>query len=212
MGITLSGRFASVTNYREKGRGEISDRQTGGGSGHRSRGIMVRDFLTGNMTPQQYASDIMTNRDSYGGFNLLLRDVDSFWYCSNRSPDPLPVKPGVHGISNHLLDTDWPKVSRGKDGLGNLLEKGSEIDPEPLFGILQDRTVASDTELPDTGFGIELERMLSPAFIVSSGYGTRSSTIILVDNNGQVTFVERTYGGPDDEGVEGTSNFSLEQG
>ncbi len=200
MGITLSGRFAAVTNYRQK---------TDGGAEHRSRGIMVRDFLTGEMSPLQYATDLLTERDSYGGFNLLLKDASSFWYCSNRSPDPLPVQPGVHGLSNHLLDTQWPKVKMGKEGLGQLIGEEIELDPELLFPVLLDRTGASDDQLPDTGFGIELERMLSTTFIVSPEYGTRSSTVMLVDIDGNVTFVERNFSGPDDPGEESRHTFSL---
>jgi uncharacterized protein with NRDE domain len=200
MGITLSGRFAAVTNYRQK---------TDGGAEHRSRGIMVRDFLTGEMSPLQYATDLLTERDSYGGFNLLLKDASSFWYCSNRSPDPLPIQQGVHGLSNHLLDTQWLKVKMGKEGLRQLLEKGLEVDPGLLFHVLKDRTVASDGQLPDTGYGIELERMLSSTFIVSPEYGTRSSTVMLVGNDGNVTFVERNFSGPDDPGEESRHTFSL---
>jgi len=214
MGITLSGRFAAVTNYREKNkdkRQETSDKGKISGtsiqSSHESRGVLVRDFLTGKMAPEQYAKDIIAQGDSYGGFNLLLKDADSFWYCSNRSPDPLLVLPGVHGLSNHLLDTPWPKVRKGKESLAHLLEK----DPEPglLFPVLQDRNIASDDQLPDTGYGIELERMLSSTFIVSPEYGTRSSTIMLVDHDGEVTFVERNFAGPDDPGEESKSSFSL---
>jgi uncharacterized protein with NRDE domain len=224
MGITLSGRFAAVTNYREKGREEALRPSSGQAEGrwqkgksqtaesssnHFSRGIMVRDFLTGEMSPLQYATDLLTERDSYGGFNLLLKDASSFWYCSNRSPDPLPVQPGVHGLSNHLLDTQWPKVKMGKEGLGKLLEKGLEVDPGLLFHVLQDRTIASDGQLPDTGFGIELERMLSTIFIVSPEYGTRSSTVMLIDIDSNVTFVERNFSGPDDPGEESRHSFSL---
>jgi uncharacterized protein with NRDE domain len=220
MGITLAGRFAAVTNYREKSRETSREeaegrRQEGGiqkagsSSDHLSRGIMVRDFLTGEMKPQQYVTDILAKKHNYGGFNLLVKDSDSFWYCSNRSPDPLAVLPGVHGLSNHLLDTPWPKVRKGKEGLEQLLGEDIELDPELLFPVLLDRTGATDGQLPETGYGIELERMLSSTFIVSPEYGTRSSTVMLVDNDGNVTFVERIYNGPDAPGEENRHSFSL---
>lgn len=216
MGITVSGRFAAVTNYREKsrdkGQGTSDKGKTIGTSiqsNHESRGILVRDFLMGEMAPEEYACEVLSRGYRYGGFNLLLKDRDSFCYCSNRSPDPLPVKPGIHGLSNHLLDTPWPKVRTGMEGLKRLLGRGDTIDPGQLFPVLDSKTVAPDEELPDTGYGVELERMLSSPFIVSPVYGTRSSTVMLVDNVGKVTFVERNFAGPDDPGEESISSFSL---
>ncbi len=173
---------------------------------------MVRDYLAGHTTARKYAYGVMDERDRYGGFNLLLMDTDSFWYCSNRSPEPGPIEPGVHGLSNHLLDTDWRKVTRGRQKMADALSKPDGNLTGDLFSILQDRSRATENELPDTGFDVQWETILSSAFIVSPTYGTRSSTVILVDNNGKVTFTERSYGGPDDEGVEETSIFSLEQG
>jgi uncharacterized protein with NRDE domain len=95
-------------------------------------------------------------------------------------------------LSNHLLDTPWPKVEKGKQALRAVLARES-IDPEDLFYFLLDRTAAPDEHLPDTGVGLELERMLSPIFIGSPGYGTRSSTVILLDRTGRVTFIEKSF-------------------
>ena len=210
MGITLSGRFAAVTNYRGIQQKAGSHQQKT--RDHLSRGILVKNFLEGEMKPQRFATEIMENGERYGGFNLLLKDADSFWYCSNRALEPFPIEPGIHGLSNHLLDTEWPKVRSGKTALGqNLehLENEDEIDLERLFDILQDRSVAHDSELPDTGFGTEKERMLSPTFITSPTYGTRSSTVLLVDNDGNVTFIERNFEGPESSMVENRHSFVL---
>jgi uncharacterized protein with NRDE domain len=215
MGITRTGRFAAVTNYREMGReegGGRREKETGIRFHYMSRGIMVRDYLAGKMTAAQYMDTVLADKDNYGGFNLLLMDSDSFSYCSNRAPEPIQIEPGIHGLSNHLLDTGWRKVTRGRQNMADALSKPDSNLTGNLFSILQDRSRAADNELPNTGFGVQRESILSSAFIVSPTYGTRSSTVILVDNNGQVTFTERTYGGPDDEAVERTLTFPLDSG
>jgi uncharacterized protein with NRDE domain len=97
-------------------------------------------------------------------------------------------------LSNHLLDTPWPKVARGKKALAEVVGRGDALAPESLIRILFDRVRAGEAELPDTGVGVELERLLSPLFIVSPAYGTRCSTVVLIDRRGTLTFVERTYG------------------
>jgi uncharacterized protein with NRDE domain len=100
----------------------------------------------------------------------------------------------VHGLSNHLLDTPWPKVQRGKKILADLLQSRSQLLIDGLFNLLAERIIAADDELPETGVGLMRERVLSPAFIESPEYGTRSSTVLLVDNQRQVVFIERSFG------------------
>ncbi|MGH9945273.1 MAG: NRDE family protein, partial [Pyrinomonadaceae bacterium] len=130
---------------------------------------------------------------AYNGFNLLVGDADVLHYYSNRGDAPRAVDPGVHGVSNHLLDTPWPKVERGKRALAGLIAGGGPVEVEALFEILADDARALDDNLPATGVGLEAERMLSPVFIVSPTYGTRSSTVVLVGADDRVTFVERAY-------------------
>ena len=116
--------------------------------------------------------------------------------------------PGVHALSNALLDTPWPKTRRAARRLAALLEPGEEVDPESLFDLLADRTGAPDGDLPDTGVGLAAERLLAPPFIVAPGYGTRGSTVVLVSRGGRATFLERRF---DDAFREaGTSRFELE--
>ena len=105
------------------------------------------------------------------------------------------MSPGVHGVSNHLLDTPWPKVLRGRGGLSALLEeRGSGPASAPaLFDLLEDTEKAPDALLPDTGVGLAWERLLSPLHIRSETYGTRSATLLFMARNGRVTFSERTY-------------------
>jgi len=184
MGMTRSGRFAAVTNYRDP-------------STHRpdalSRGHLVSDYLRGEETPLGYIKRLAERRHQYNGFNLVLGDRETFLWCSNRAPGERGLGPGVYGLSNHLLDTPWPKTEKGKAGLKGLIDEKVEPDPESLFSLLSDRREADEEALPDTGVGLPLERVLSPIFITSPGYGTRSSTILLVDRENRVTFLERTF-------------------
>lgn len=186
MGITRTGRFAALSNYR-------------GGSGATaacSRGALVRDFLLGTEPPAAYAASAAAAGASYGGFNLLAGDLDkgTLHYVSNRGAGPQPVAPGVHAVSNALLDTPWPKVGR----LNAALEAGLGDDTEALcarlFTVLLDTRAAADEDLPDTGIGRDRERFLSSPFIVGDRYGTRASTVLLVDAGGAVTFVEKSFG------------------
>jgi len=190
MGATPEGRWAALTNYRDP-------REFGRDAP--SRGHLVADFLRGDRAPEAYLESLRPRATEYNGFNLLVGDARSAWWYSNRAAAPEPVSPGVHGLSNHLLDTPWPKVERGKRALARLLEGADALAPDHLLEILLDRTYAADHELPDTGVGVELERALSSLFIVSPGYGTRSSTALLVDRHGRSLLVERTYdrGGPE---------------
>ncbi|MDB5810016.1 MAG: hypothetical protein JWN94_2138 [Betaproteobacteria bacterium] len=138
---------------------------------------------------QQVASDA----SAYNGFNLLAGNVSELHWFSNRGTQPEQVTPGVHGLSNHLLDTPWPKVERGRKRLTELLKSRPPALIENLFALVAERSIAPDDALPATGVGIERERVLSPAFIVSPAYGTRSSTVLLIDNNGELTFAERSF-------------------
>jgi len=119
--------------------------------------------------------------------------------CAFREPKTIRInlsgklQPGVYGLSNHLIDTEWPKVSQGKNRLKDLLNRKDAWDTEDLFALLADRAVAPDRELPDTGVGLEWERTLSPLFITSPNYGTRSSTVLLIETSGEVTLLERSF-------------------
>jgi uncharacterized protein with NRDE domain len=119
------------------------------------------------------------------------------------------LKPGVHGLSNRFLDSPWPKVERGKTALEQVASN-RRIDPESILQILEDRSRPPDDLLPDTGVGLEWERMLSPVFITSPTYGTRSSSVLLVGRDGKVQFVERTFI-PEGDGVRvrGTRRFQF---
>lgn len=184
LGVTRGGRFSAVTNYRDPK----------APTGNLSRGNLVGDFLRSAETPEKYLEKIRENARKYSGFNLLAGEFDAeIGYFSNRGANEIKIlESGVYGLSNHLLDTPWQKVARGKAALGNLLEK-EDFSTESLFEILFDATRAADEDLPDTGIGLELERVLSPIFIETPVYGTRCSTVLLIDASGKVSFTERTY-------------------
>lgn len=200
MGITRSGRFAALTNFRDPD----SNRP-----GRPSRGQLVAEFLTGEDAPGAYVGRVARHADRYNGFSLVV-GAGAEWYCySNRAHQPRRLAPGLYGLSNHLLDTPWPKVRRGKQALAALLADDSEIEPDALFALLADRTIAPDAELPDTRIGRERERLLSPAFVTTGNYGTRCSTVLLVDDAGGALFIEHTFAGDPATYTTATHRFTI---
>ena len=183
LGVTLSGRFAVVTNYRD---GLDPPKAP------RSRGALTAEFLTGAMGAAEYLESVRKHASEYGAFSLLVGDRRELHYFSNRGGPGGPVTPGIHGLSNHLLDTPWPKVQLSKARLAALLEQGAP-NSEALFRILADRNQAPQEELPDTGIGAELERRVSAAFVVNPVYGTRCSTAIRLQHDGGLHFAERRF-------------------
>jgi len=185
LGVNRQGYLAAVTNFREPA---IPP-------GPRSRGELVTDYLLTQQGQREvFYQSIKDQLHEYSGFNLLLGRFDDLHYLSNRHPSnqPVALTPGLYGLSNHLLDTPWPKLTRLKQALEHRLAE-SKPDPEALLALLQDTTKASDAELPDTGVGLANERFLSSAFIVSPVYGTRASSLILVSQDHTLTFVEQNY-------------------
>jgi uncharacterized protein with NRDE domain len=186
LGVTAGGRWAAVTNYREGVRPE---------PGVRSRGLLTRDFLLGSAGAEGYAAQVAARAGQYAGFNLLVGDASAVFYLSNRPLLAQRVPPGIHGLSNHLLDTTWPKVVRGRTGMADLLGTGEEERlVSGLLALLADREQAPDGELPVTGVALDWERRLSASFVVSRGYGTRASTVLLVRGDGSIRFEECTFG------------------
>ncbi|MTI20496.1 NRDE family protein [Fulvivirga sp. RKSG066] len=182
MGINKSGSISMLTNYRD-----LSNIKAEAPS----RGHLVSDFLTNNDNSESYLKKVESSGESYNGFNLICGNSDELHYYGNYQQGVHKITPGFYGLSNALLDTPWPKVERGKSKLENIVSKDFEV--ETLFETLYDDIKAEDKNLPDTGVGLEMERMLSPMFIKSPKYGSRCSTVLLIDNDDQITFVERTY-------------------
>lgn len=186
MGITRTGRFAAITNYRETG---VTKEDAP------SRGGLVKDYLTGNSAPHDYLKTVQAMGQNYNGFNLIIGDEKDLFYYANRDAKIRAVKPGMHGLSNHLLDTPWPKIIQGTSRLQSLIANEKGVSQEALFDILADRSTPANAALPDTGVGIEWEKILAPVFITSDIYGTRSSSILLWEHTGAITFLERTFDG-----------------
>ena len=185
LGVTKRGRFGAVTNYRDP----ASLRKD-----TPSRGRLVSDFLLGEETPFGFLERLRKEGHRYNGFNLLLGDGEELCWYSNRDGRVVRLPPGIHGISNRLLDTPWPKVVRGKEMLETVLRNAEAPSPEDLFRILMDRTFPPDEMLPSTGVDLEWERILSPLFIRSPVYGTRSSTVLFIGKDRRITLLERTFG------------------
>lgn len=184
MGITTDGRIAAITNYRDPHNIK---------SGAPSRGRLVSDFLRGDMPPNRYLESIAATAAQYNGFNLIVGDSDGLFYLSNYAEAIQEIEPGIHGLSNHLLDTPWPKVDRCKQRLQNVLKSGDVITENSIWDIMKDPRPAPESRLPDTGVDIAWERALSPIFIASPGYGTRSSSLITINRDGRITFTEITW-------------------
>jgi len=182
LGVTRGGRFAALTNFREPGR-HLADAP--------SRGGLVTAFLTGDRAPLDFLAELGPRAVAYNGFSLVVGDGKQLACLSNRGAGPAPISPGVHGLSNHLLDTPWPKVTRSRDRLRELIA-GDQVEPASLLDLLSDRNPPADADLPVTGVGLDLERLLGPPCVVSPTYGTRCSTALLVDRDGEVRLVERT--------------------
>jgi uncharacterized protein with NRDE domain len=183
MGITTSGQFAALTNYRDPNEQSV---------GKRSRGELVADFLKVNVNPASYMEELKEKREMYPGFNLVAGNIDDLFYYSNIENKIYQLEPGIYGVSNHLLNTNWPKVERGRERLIKIIEGSQENLVEDLLFLLQNADPAPDHLLPKTGVSLEWERILSPLFIESEGYGTRSSTVLLASRE-EMTYKERVF-------------------
>lgn len=178
LAVSVRGRVAAVTNVR---------RMVPPNPRAPTRGALVADFVRGSASAAAFAQGLAATAGEYPGFNLLLFDGRELLYVDNHPQyEVAPVAPGVHVVSNDQLDTPWPKSLR----LKAVLERTTQR--EPLFEALGDRRPAPDAELPDTGVGRELERMLSAPFIVSAAYGTRCSTFVRLAL-GTIEFEERRF-------------------
>lgn len=185
MGVTIDGRWAAVTNYRDGTRPE---------TGSRSRGELVARYLLEGSSAASYAVTAASAGAEYHGFNLLVGDAKEVHYVSNRGAPPQVLEPGIYGLSNHLLDTSWPKVERGKRGMQALLSGHPDDPAQPLLALLADRQPAPDEDLPETGVSRGWEKQLSAPFICAPGYGTRASSVLLIQHSGEATFRERSFG------------------
>jgi uncharacterized protein with NRDE domain len=184
LGITKTGKFAALTNFRDPHNIK---------SNAPTRGELVTDFLKQEISPQAYLETIKAKGQAYNGFNLLIGSMDELYWYSNYGKEIEKLSDGVYGLCNHLLDTPWPKVEKGKEALAMAVKKDENITFETLEAILQDKSLAPDEILPKTGLVYEREKALSSIFIDTEGYGTCSSGVLLVDYANNVSYKEITY-------------------
>jgi len=206
LGVARSGRFGVVTNFRDlKAPAEHAP----------SRGALVPRFLTGATSPKEFLDDLKGAAPRYSGFNLLVGGPRALYYFSNRADDESggrgaqvlkSLEPGIYGVSNHLLDTPWDKLTRTRDAMRAVLSK-PEVDVNDLFIVLSDRRPTPDHLLPNTGLPLAWERMVSAPFIVNERYGTRCSSVLLVERTGRTMLYERRF---DPDGTQsGVSRFEF---
>jgi uncharacterized protein with NRDE domain len=188
--VSARRRLAAVTNVRVGLSADVAPR---------SRGELVRSFATSNATATKFIAGLASVAHEYGRFNLLLWDGVSL-YCIGNHPQfhAQDIAPGVHALSNAELDSPWPKQGHASSALSDWVRMQRDTDDalppdvDPLFVALADRTQAADAELPDTGVGLELERVLSPTFVAGETYGTRCSTLVLAGRDG-FDVIERRF-------------------
>mgnify|MGYP003538915925 FL=1 len=183
-GMDENGRCAVVTNVRDP---------LAAVDAPMSRGALPVDFLRGTVDADAHGRRLLSGSTQYAPYNLLLVDADSCEYVGNTPVEHRAIAPGIHGMSNGGFDSDWPKTRR----LCTAMEAWSHTeatDPAAMWNALADERIAADNELPNTGVGLELERVLSAAFIRGPRYGTRASTLIAIDYEGRGWISERRFG------------------
>jgi uncharacterized protein with NRDE domain len=195
LAVSRRGRLATVTNFRDA---KLPD------SGPRSRGHLVTDFLAGSSSPDDYLDSV--DESAYAGFNLIVADLDDVAYLSNREDGKRRLSAGVYGLSNALLDGPWDKVERSKRRLRDLIGRDA-ITPESLFQLMSDREKGPADDVERGRLDFDTAHAITAPFIVLPEYGTRCTTVILVDRRGGWQFFERRF---DPDGLcTGESVFSF---
>ncbi|NJO03591.1 MAG: NRDE family protein [Bacteroidia bacterium] len=201
MGISLSGQFTALTNYRDPQNIKAPAP---------SRGMLTANYLWGQQQPEAYLENLLPQADEYNGFNLLVGNVEHLYYFSNYENKIRQITPGLYGLSNHLLDTPWYKVVRLKEKMALEIQK-EEPSVAHLLNLLHDLDVPTDDRVQQTGLSLEWERMLAPLFIQSNDYGTHSSSAVLIDHQNRVSFTERKYAPRSEQYSEQHFTFTIQQ-
>jgi uncharacterized protein with NRDE domain len=203
LGLDRRRHFGVITNFRELQRPRPDAP---------SRGALIPHYLQGDESAATYLGRLALEAPRYSGFNLLLTDGDSLWYASNRAAGfARPLPPGVYGLSNQFLDTPWPKLRRVRQRFDAWLSDPVNASASGLFSLLDDRKTATPgEELPQTGITPEWERVLSAPFVLNPDYGTRCSTVLLLEPSGAAYLAERRF---DPKGAQtGETEFTLAAG
>lgn len=183
LGVSEKGEFGAITNYRNLYNPTESER---------TRGEIIPDFLTGHKPAKEKLNAINEMKHKYSGFNLLAGSARQLYYLNNINGDYRPIVPGIHGISNAFLDTSWPKVEKARNEFEEITSSET-IDKEAIFQLLETSDPFPEEFLPDTGLSKEMEKEVSPIFIETEGYGTRCSSLLMIDHDGTVKFTEKTF-------------------
>lgn len=187
MGVTREGHIAALTNIRDPSRENANSR---------SRGELVVDYLQQPNDIEVYRRNLSKSRTYYNGYNLLYGHYQHLAVYNNFEDSLTLLKPGVHGLSNAQINTPWPKITKGTALLEDYISSHQTLDTDTLFDLLKDDQQASAERLPNTGVPLEWEEHLSSIFIRSEEYGTRSSTLLLVDVNRNISWFEKTFSAP----------------
>ncbi len=183
LGLSSQGRIAAVTNLRGS---------TTGSENPRSRGQLVTDFLHQEVAAEEYIARTCAQRMEYNGFNLLVGDLAGLLrYCSADTRYQR-LSDGIHCICNGLPSDAWPKAKRSLRLLSVAI-KDHQLNPRSLLNLLHDSWQPPDERLPQTGISLELERQLAPIFVTGKEYGTRCSSLIMIEHSGNWLFLERSY-------------------
>ena len=188
IGLSQNNRFAAVTNFRDLSKPGFREARP------KSRGNLVTDFLCSKASAQSWADSVLPEFDLYGGFNLLIYDGEQLLYLNNFNNQVRSLEPGIYALSNHLLDSPWPKVDYARQRLRQTLDRqrNDQQTLDDLLGLLEQNQTYPDHLLPDTGVPADWEKRLSSAFIVAEDYGTRASTSIVLSSSGG-SIAEQTY-------------------
>lgn len=183
LGISENGRFAALTNHRQMD--DIREDTI-------SRGTIVKDFLLSDGEPRAYLAELQRNGHKFNGFNLIAGTFDNLFYMSNKKEGIFKIQSGNHALSNAFLNTTWPKTEDSAQSFKKILRDGKPGEEQLFNLLLKDQTYPVE-KLPYTGLPKDVEKAVSSIFIETDDYGTRSSSLVLVDRNMKVHFAERTY-------------------
>jgi uncharacterized protein with NRDE domain len=189
LGVARDARLGVVTNFR--------DTTQPSPPAAPSRGRLVPDYLLQDQTPARFIGMLESTAERYAGFNLLLADRSSLIYTSNRAPrSPRTLAPGIYGLSNGELDEPWPKLVRTRERFASAIAS-KQPDAAELFAMMADRTPAHEPVMP--GLPQDWQRAVSAPFVVHERYGTRCTTVVLIDREGCSVMHERRFDANGDE-------------
>lgn len=182
MATDTGGRFAALTHFRDP-----KNHKTG----MRSRGSLVPEFIRSQKSPSDFLSTLSSTRSYYNGYNMIIGDRNDVFYYSQRNDTNQKLESGIYGLSNGHLNSDWPKVNKGLERIKEAII--SDYSLNQILDLMLDSTLAEDSQLPDTGVGYRIEKAISSIFVLTPDYGTRTSSIYVHKNNGNKSFIERTF-------------------